>query len=143
MYGSLSVSCFQWISRIWYLKDFCSSLYQLFYKLLIIWAIYRHFYFILIIFGFYKFLFVDFIYFVYPCPSEASRGSILCLWILYTLFTLVLLRHQGGVSYVCGFLLLYLPFVLFRQKGGVLFLDRICIFNQLSDFCSRMVKGGV
>jgi len=42
-----------------------------------------------------------------------------CLWILYTLFTPVLLRHQGGVFYCCGFSILCLPFVLLRQKGGV------------------------
>lgn len=30
----------QWISRIWCFEDFCSSLYQLFYKLMIIWAFY-------------------------------------------------------------------------------------------------------
>lgn len=42
-----------------------------------------------------------------------------CLWIFYTLFTLVLLRHQGGV--VGGFSLLCLPFLLLRQKIGVFF----------------------
>jgi hypothetical protein len=41
-----------------------------------------------------------------------------CLWILYTMFTLVLLRHQGGVFYYCGFSILCLPFVPLRQKGG-------------------------
>jgi hypothetical protein len=30
----------QWINRIWCFEDFCSFLYQLFYKLLIIWAFY-------------------------------------------------------------------------------------------------------
>jgi hypothetical protein len=42
-----------------------------------------------------------------------------CLWILYTLFTLVLLRHQGGVFCYCGLSILCLPFVPLRQKGGV------------------------
>jgi hypothetical protein len=34
------------------------------------------------------FLSVDFVYSVYPCPFETSRGSILLLWSFYTLFTL-------------------------------------------------------
>jgi hypothetical protein len=44
--------------------------------------------------------------------------------------------------FVCG-LLLRLPFVLLRQKWGVLFLDRISIFNRSSDFCPIMAKWGV
>jgi hypothetical protein len=39
--------------------------------------------------------------------------------VLYTLFTLVLSRHQGGVFYYCGLSILCLPFVPLRQKGGV------------------------
>jgi len=39
-----------------------------------------------------------------------------CLW---TLYTLVLLRHQWGVFYYCGLFLLCLPFVPLRQKWGV------------------------
>jgi hypothetical protein len=39
--------------------------------------------------------------------------------ILYTLFTLVLLRHQAGVFYYCGLSIIYLPFVPLRQKLGV------------------------
>jgi len=35
-----------------------------------------------------------------------------CLWILYTLFTFVLLRHQRGVFYYCGLSILCLPFAL-------------------------------
>jgi len=51
--------------------------------------------------------------------------------ILYTLFTLVLLRHLGGVFYNYSFSMLYLPFVLLRQKGRViLVLDQECIFNR-------------
>jgi len=51
-----------------------------------------------------------------------------CLWIFYTLFTLILLRHQGGVF--DGFSILCLPFVLLRQKGGVFFvLDWESIFK--------------
>jgi hypothetical protein len=37
---------------------------------------------------------------------------------LYTLFTLVLLRHQGGVFYYCGLFVLRLPFVPLREKKG-------------------------
>jgi hypothetical protein len=29
------------------------------------------------------------------------------------------------------------------KMGNNLYLDRDCIFNQSSDFCPRMVKGGV
>jgi hypothetical protein len=42
-----------------------------------------------------------------------------CLWILYTLFTLVLLKHQGEVFFGCGFSYSVLPFVLLWQKGDV------------------------
>jgi hypothetical protein len=42
-----------------------------------------------------------------------------CLWILYTLFTLILLRHQGGVFYYYGLSILCLLFVPLRQKGRV------------------------
>jgi hypothetical protein len=42
-----------------------------------------------------------------------------CLWILYTLFTLVLLRYQGGVFWYCGLSILCLPFVPLRQKWRV------------------------
>jgi len=95
----------QWISEIWCFEDFCSSLYQLFYKLLIIWV-------------FYSFLF----------PMFGLSNYI--FGILYTLFTLVLLRHVEGVFYNCSFFILCLPFSLFRQKGGVfLVLDREYIFN--------------
>jgi len=68
-----------------------------------------------------------------------------CLWILYTLFTLVLLRHQGGVFYYCGPSILYLPFVPLRQKGGVYvwFGLGLYFFIWSSDFCPRMAKGGV
>jgi hypothetical protein len=53
------------------------------------------------------FITLDFIlYYVYPCPVETLRGSI------------------------CGFLILCLPFVFFRQKSGVFFvLERECIFK--------------
>jgi hypothetical protein len=52
-----------------------------------------------------------------------------CLRILYTMFILVLLRHQERVFYNCGFSILCLPFVILRQKIGVfLFLDQECIF---------------
>jgi len=35
------------------------------------------------------------------------------------MFTLVLLRHQGGVFYYYGLSILCLPFVHLRQKWGV------------------------
>jgi hypothetical protein len=37
---------------------------------------------------------------------------------IYTMFTLVLLRHQEGAFYYCGLSILCLPFVLLRQKRG-------------------------
>jgi hypothetical protein len=43
------------------------------------------------------FLSVDFIYSVYPCSVETSRGSILILWSFYTLFTLFPFETKGGV----------------------------------------------
>jgi hypothetical protein len=61
------------------LEDFCSSFGQLFYTLLIFWATCRLFSFVPIVLNFRTFLFVDFIYSVYPCPDETSRGSILLL----------------------------------------------------------------
>jgi len=62
-------------------------------------------------------------YSVYPCPVETSRRSILELWFFY---------------------ILYLPFVLLRQKGGVfVFFDPKCIFRLVKYFCPRMAKGGV
>jgi hypothetical protein len=39
---------------------------------------------------------VDFVYFVYPCPVETSRGSILLLWSFYTLFTLCPFEKKRG-----------------------------------------------
>jgi hypothetical protein len=42
------------------------------------------------------FLFMDFVYFVYPCPVETSRGSILLLWSFYTLFTLCPFETKMG-----------------------------------------------
>jgi len=59
------------------------------------------------------------------------------------LFTLLFLRHLGGVIF--GFSSYsVLPFVLLWQKGGVIFyLERDCIFNRSSDFCPRMAKWGV
>jgi hypothetical protein len=56
------------------------------------------------------FLSVDFVYSVYPCPVETSRGSILLLWSFYTMFTLC-------------------PFETKRGGGYILVLDRKCIFN--------------
>jgi hypothetical protein len=68
-----------------------------------------------------------------------------CLWILYTLFTLVLLRHQRGLFYYCGSShTLFYPLSLWDKKGEYLLsLDRECIFNRSSDFCPRMAKWGV
>jgi hypothetical protein len=63
----------QCISRIWCFEDFCSSLYQLSYNLLNIWA-------------FYSFLFSN----VWTLELFNCGFSILCL-----LF--VLLRQKGGV----------------------------------------------
>jgi hypothetical protein len=80
------------------LEDFCSSLLGHLQTLL----------FFPIVLDFRMFLFVDFIYSVYPCPVETSRGSILLLW---------------SFSYSV------LPFVLLRQKCGVFFdLDKDYIF---------------
>jgi hypothetical protein len=60
------------------LEDFCSSRLGHLQTLL-------YFPFIL---DYRTFFSVDFIYSVYPCPVETSRGSILLLWPLYILFTL-------------------------------------------------------
>jgi hypothetical protein len=67
------------------------------------------------------------------------------LWLFELLlryFTIILVVLDFS-TFCLWFLLLCLPFVLFRQKGGVLFLDRIWIFNWSSDFCPRMTKCGV
>jgi hypothetical protein len=68
-----------------------------------------------------------------------------CLWILYTLFTLVLLRHQGEVFYYCGLSKLCLPFVPLRQKRGSIYLfwTENVFLTRSSDFCPRMAKWGV
>jgi len=51
-------------------------------------------------FGFRTFLSVDFIYFVYPCPVETSRGSILLLWSFsYSVLSFVPLRQKRGVFF--------------------------------------------
>jgi hypothetical protein len=39
---------------------------------------------------------VDFIYSVYPCSVEISRGSILILWSVYTLFTICPFETKMG-----------------------------------------------
>jgi hypothetical protein len=62
---------------------------------------------------------------------------------IITLFTLVLLRHQGGVFYYCGpcHTLIY-PLSLRDQKGEyMLVLDRECIFNRSSIFVPEWPKG--
>jgi hypothetical protein len=52
-------------------------------------------------------------------------------WIIFTMFTLVLLSHRGGVIMLWFLSYSVLPFVLLRQKWGELFdLDRDCIFNR-------------
>jgi len=66
------------------------------------------------------FLSMDFIYYVYPCPVETSRGSILLLWSFYTLFTLCPFETKRGS--IC---LIWI---------GIVFLTRS------SDFCPRMAK---
>jgi len=68
-----------------------------------------------------------------------------CVWILYTLFTLVLFRHQGGVFYYCGLFKLCLPFVPLRQKRGSIYLfwTGNVFLTRSSDFCPRMNKWGV
>jgi len=105
MNGFPSVTWFSGSTGFSVLRSF-SSLYLLFYKLLIIWA-------------FCSFLFP--VFGLWNCNFG----------ILYTLFTLVLLRHLGGVFYNYSFSMLYLPFVLLRQKGRViLVLDQECIFNR-------------
>jgi hypothetical protein len=67
-------------------------------------------------------LFVDFVYYVYPCSVETSRGSILLLWSFYTLFTL------------CPF----------KTKNGeyMLVLDRECVFNPIKYFLSQNGQRG-
>jgi len=114
----LSVTWFSGLARFGALGIFYSSLYQLFYKLLIIWVFYS---FLLPVFGL----------------SNCIFG------ILYTMFTLVLLRHLKGVFYNCSFSILYLPFVLLRQKWGVFFvLDRECIFKPIKWFLSQNGQRG-
>jgi hypothetical protein len=49
-----------------------------------------------IVLDFRMFLFVDFVYFVYPCPVKTSRGSILLLWSFYILFTLCPFETKKG-----------------------------------------------
>jgi hypothetical protein len=41
-------------------------------------------------------LYVDFVYSIYPCSIETSRGSILLLWSFYTLFTLCPFETKMG-----------------------------------------------
>jgi hypothetical protein len=60
-----------------------------------------------------KFLTVDFMYFVYPCPFETSRGSI----------------------FICGFSILCLLFVLLRQKGKYFIFYFLCLLVLLASFC--------
>jgi hypothetical protein len=64
---------------------------------------------------------------------------------IITLFTLVLLRHQGGVFYYCGpYHTLFYPLSLCDKKGEyMLVLDWECIFNLSCDFCPKMAKWGV
>jgi len=42
------------------------------------------------------FVSMDSIYFVYLCPIETSRGSILILWSFYTLFTICPFETKKG-----------------------------------------------
>jgi hypothetical protein len=49
-----------------------------------------------IVLNFRTFLSVDFIYSVYPCSIETSRGSILILWSFYTMFTLCPFETKRG-----------------------------------------------
>jgi hypothetical protein len=112
-HGFLSVTWFQWISRIWYLEDLCSSLLGHLQTLL----------YFPIVLDFRMFLSVDFIYFVYPCLVETSRGSIFITMVFLILcFTLC-------------------PFE--TKRGSIFYLDWECISNRSSDFCPRMAKGGV
>jgi hypothetical protein len=74
-------------------------------------------------FGFWNVFVCGYYYPVYPCPSKTLRGSNFCMVFLLTLFY---------------------PLSFCDKKGGVIFyLDRDCIFNQSSDFCPIMAKGGV
>jgi hypothetical protein len=61
------------------------------------WATCRLFSIIPIVLDFRTFLFVNFLYSVYPCPVETSRGSILWLWFSYSVLPFALLRQKGGV----------------------------------------------
>jgi hypothetical protein len=64
---------------------------------------------------------------------------------IITLFTLVLLRNQGGVFYYCGpcHTLFYSLSLCDKNGEYMLVLDHECIFNRSSDFCPRMAKWGV
>jgi hypothetical protein len=43
-----------------------------------------------------RFFSVDFIYSIYPCQVETSRGSILLMWSFYTMFTLCPFETKRG-----------------------------------------------
>lgn len=62
---------------------------------------------------------------------------------IITLFTLVLLRHQGGVFYYCGPChTLFYSLSLCDKKGEyMLVLDRECFFNRSSAFVPEWPKG--
>jgi uncharacterized membrane protein len=92
-------------SGIWYLEDFFSSLFGHLQTLL----------FLPFVLDYRKFLCVDFIYSVYTCPVETSRG----------------------VFYYCGLFILCLPLVPLRQKWGVY------VWFGPSDFRPKMAKWGV
>jgi uncharacterized membrane protein len=110
------------------LEDFCSSLLGHLQTLL-------YFPFVL---DYITFLSVDFIYSVYPCPVETSRGNILLLWSFYTLFTLCPFETKRGSIFLIRTGIVFLTgqviFVPEWPKGefvsffvGCILLDKITI----------------
>jgi hypothetical protein len=63
---------------------------------------------------------VDFMYYVYPCPVETSRGSILLLWSIYTLFTHCPFETKRGSICLIWFGIVFCWFVI-----GHILLDKI------------------
>jgi hypothetical protein len=54
---------------------------------------------------------MDFMYSVYPCSVETSKGSILVLWSFYTPFSLCPFETKRG-----GLLVFYIGYILDKTK---------------------------
>jgi hypothetical protein len=93
------------------------------------------------------FLYVNFLYSVYPCPIETSRGSILWLWFSYYVLSFVLLRQKGGVyvSFWTGnvFLTGQVIFVSEWPKGEFVSFCIGCILLTKSLLCNVAVFTGM